>query len=128
MGANVTKLAVGDQVGVGCMVDSCFTCKNCVKKDEQYCTSGGSTFTYGGVTAHGHAGPNGRPTVGGYSDKMVVHERFAICIPADAPLDQCAPLLCAGATMYDPLILSGCGCADGSKKVWPAGYFPFITT
>jgi len=41
----------------------------------------GSTFTYGGVTAHGHAGPNGKPTVGGYSDKMVVHERFAICIP-----------------------------------------------
>jgi len=51
--------------------------------------------------------------------KLVVHERFAICIPAGAPLDRCAPLLCAGATMYDPLILNGC--ADGTKKVGIAG-------
>jgi uncharacterized zinc-type alcohol dehydrogenase-like protein len=118
VGANVTSIAVGDNVGVGCMVDACHACKMCNKKEEQYCASG-STFTYGGVTAHGRAGPNGLPTVGGYSDKMVVHQRYAIKVPADAPLDKTAPLLCAGITMYDPLVRFGC--AAGGKKVGIAG-------
>lgn len=118
VGKNVTKLAVGDKVGVGCMVDACQTCANCNKFEEQYCATG-SVFTYGGMTKYGRAGPDGKPTHGGYSDKMVVNERYAIKIPANAELDKTAPLLCAGITMYDPLVRWGC--ADGSKKVGIAG-------
>eukprot|EP00227_Mantoniella_beaufortii_P015055 CAMPEP_0197592856 /NCGR_PEP_ID=MMETSP1326-20131121/16142_1 /TAXON_ID=1155430 /ORGANISM="Genus nov. species nov., Strain RCC2288" /LENGTH=360 /DNA_ID=CAMNT_0043158661 /DNA_START=48 /DNA_END=1130 /DNA_ORIENTATION=+ len=118
VGKNVSKLAVGDKVGVGCMVDACHACKNCNKFEEQYCATG-STFTYGGMSTYGRAGPNGKPTVGGYSDVMVVHERYAIKVPADAPLDQVAPLLCAGITMYDPLVRFGCSL--GGKKVGIAG-------
>ncbi len=65
-------------------------------------------FTYGGVTKYGRAGPDGVPTAGGYSDKMVVNEHFGIKVPAETPLDKAAPLLCAGITMYDPLVYHGC--------------------
>lgn len=102
VGANVKGFQVGDHVGVGCMVDSCLECTFCKRGDEQYCKTG-STFTYGGMSTYGRAGPNGVLTKGGYSDKMVVHEHFAVKIPKDAPLERVAPLLCAGITMYDPL-------------------------
>lgn len=107
VGKNVSKFAVGDHVGVGCMVDSCQTCKWCKADEEQYCATG-STFTYGGVTSYGRAGPNGNPTIGGYSTKMVVNEKFAVKVPKEAPLAAAAPLLCAGITMYDPLKAFGC--------------------
>lgn len=103
VGSKVTKFKVGDKVGVGCMVDSCAKCNSCEKAEEQYCVNG-SVFTYGGMTKYGNAGPDGQPTHGGYSDKMVVHERFAIKVPDNADLQKVAPLLCAGITMYDPLI------------------------
>ena len=102
VGKNVTKFKVGDKVGVGCMVDSCLNCKSCLADEEQYCDNG-MTMTYGSRTAHGRAGPNGRQTIGGYSTKMVVNERFAVKIPDNAPLDKTAPLLCAGITLYDPM-------------------------
>jgi alcohol dehydrogenase (NADP+) len=107
VGSNVTKFSPGDKIGVGCMVDSCKSCKFCAQDEEQYCATG-STFTYGGVTQYGRAGPNGKPTIGGYSNKMVVNENFAIKVPAEAPLDKSAPLLCAGITMYDPLKAFDC--------------------
>jgi uncharacterized zinc-type alcohol dehydrogenase-like protein len=100
------------------MVDACQSCKSCNKFEEQYCATG-SVFTYGGQTKYGRAGPDGLPTVGGYSDKMVVNERYAIKVPAGEPLDKVAPLLCAGITMYDPLVRFGCG--GGGKKVGIAG-------
>lgn len=102
VGKNVTKFKVGDKVGVGCMVDSCLSCKNCAIDEEQYCDNG-MTMTYGSQTTHGRAGPNGKQTMGGYSTKMVVNERFAIKLPDSAPLDKTAPLLCAGITLYDPI-------------------------
>lgn len=106
VGSKVTKFKVGDLIGVGCMVDACLTCDKCKCKEEQYCATG-SVFTYGGVTKYGRAGPDGVPTAGGYSDKMVVHEHFGIKVPEGTPLDKAAPLLCAGITMYDPLIYHG---------------------
>jgi uncharacterized zinc-type alcohol dehydrogenase-like protein len=102
VGKNVTKFAVGDSIGVGCMVDSCQTCASCKNDEEQYCATG-STFTYGGVTTYGRAGPNGVPTIGGYSNKMVVNEKFAVKVAKGIDHAKAAPLLCAGITMYDPL-------------------------
>ncbi|MFI8243290.1 NAD(P)-dependent alcohol dehydrogenase [Streptomyces sp. NPDC085866] len=96
VGPGVTKYAVGDRVGVGCMVDSCRECENCLKGLEQYCL-GGNVGTYNAV------GKDGEPTYGGYSQKIVVDENFVVRIPDGLSLDVAAPLLCAGITTYSPL-------------------------
>ncbi|MBC7273268.1 MAG: NAD(P)-dependent alcohol dehydrogenase [Streptomyces sp.] len=96
VGPGVTRFAVGDRVGVGCMVDSCRECDNCRAGLEQYCT-GGNVMTYNGV------GKDGRPTYGGYSEKIVVDENFVVRVPDGLALDEAAPLLCAGITTYSPL-------------------------
>jgi uncharacterized zinc-type alcohol dehydrogenase-like protein len=96
VGPGVTRFAVGDRVGVGCMVDSCRVCENCKAGREQYCT-GGNVMTYNGI------GKDGEPTYGGYSEKVVVDENFVLGIPEGISLDEAAPLLCAGITTYSPL-------------------------
>jgi len=98
VGADATKHAVGDRVGVGCLVDSCGTCDNCQKGLEQYCLKG-STGTYDDVDKYG----DGRQTQGGYSKYIVVTEKFAVKIPEGLTLENAAPLLCAGITTYSPL-------------------------
>ncbi|MFE5536928.1 NAD(P)-dependent alcohol dehydrogenase [Streptomyces sp. NPDC056485] len=95
-GSGVTKHAVGDRVGVGCMVDSCRVCVNCRAGLEQYC-SDGPVWTYNSV------GKDGQPTYGGYSQKVVVDENYVVRVPDALPLDAAAPLLCAGITTYSPL-------------------------
>ncbi|CAM5691064.1 L-threonine 3-dehydrogenase [Streptomyces aurantiogriseus] len=97
VGPGVTKFAVGDRVGVGCMVDSCRECDNCKAGLEQYCTGGGMTGTYNALDK------NGEPTYGGYSQKIVVDENYVVRIPDGLALDVAAPLLCAGITTYSPL-------------------------
>ncbi|MFF8970651.1 NAD(P)-dependent alcohol dehydrogenase [Streptomyces sp. NPDC014995] len=96
VGPGVTKFAVGDRVGVGCLVDSCRECDNCEAGLEQYCT-GGSVGTYNALDK------NGEPTYGGYSEKIVVDENYVVRIPDGLSLDVAAPLLCAGITTYSPL-------------------------
>jgi len=96
VGSAVTKHAVGDRVGVGCMVDSCRECENCLAGQEQYCLNG-PILTYNSV------GKDGRPTEGGYSTHIVVDEDFVLAIPEGVGLDVAAPLLCAGITLYSPL-------------------------
>ncbi|MYZ38779.1 MULTISPECIES: NAD(P)-dependent alcohol dehydrogenase [unclassified Streptomyces] len=96
VGPGVTKFAVGDRVGVGCMVDSCRECENCRAGLEQYCLQG-NTGTYNALDK------NGEPTYGGYSSQVVVDENFTVRIPDGLALDVAAPLLCAGITTYSPL-------------------------
>jgi len=96
VGANVTKYAPGDRVGVGCMVNSCGECENCKAGNEQYCIPG-NTQTYGSVDR------DGTVTYGGYSDHVVVNQHFVLRIPDGIELDAAAPLLCAGITTYSPL-------------------------
>ncbi|MFF3329175.1 NAD(P)-dependent alcohol dehydrogenase [Streptomyces sp. NPDC002888] len=96
VGPGVTKFAVGDRVGVGCLVDSCRECDNCKAGLEQYCT-GGSVGTYNALDK------NGEPTYGGYAEKIVVDENFVLRVPDGLKLDEAAPLLCAGITTYSPL-------------------------
>ncbi len=105
VGSEVTKHAVGDRVGVGCMVDSCGECVNCTEGEEQYCVKG-NVGTYGGVDADG-------PTQGGYATGIVVTEDFVLRIPDGIELDVAAPLLCAGITTYSPLHHWGVG--EGTK-------------
>ncbi|MES2760048.1 MAG: NAD(P)-dependent alcohol dehydrogenase [Pseudomonadota bacterium] len=97
VGAGVSRFSAGDEVGVGCMVDSCQHCKACARDLEQYCAEG-STYTYNGVDRVDH-----RATQGGYSDKIVVSERFVLKVPSGLDLKGAAPLLCAGITTWSPL-------------------------
>jgi alcohol dehydrogenase (NADP+) len=96
VGSEVTKHKVGDQVGVGCMVDSCRECSSCRAGIEQYCKPG-ATFTYNSI------GKDGRSTQGGYSEAIVVDENYVVRIPDSLALDKAAPLLCAGITLFSPL-------------------------
>ncbi|MEZ4401439.1 MAG: NAD(P)-dependent alcohol dehydrogenase [Kofleriaceae bacterium] len=99
VGDRVTKVAVGDRVGVGCMVDSCRTCASCRAGLEQYCDNRGTVLTYNSPDRH----HEGYPTYGGYSSHVVVDEAFVLKIPAALDLAAAAPLLCAGITTYSPL-------------------------
>ncbi|HEY2819989.1 MAG TPA: NAD(P)-dependent alcohol dehydrogenase, partial [Candidatus Acidoferrum sp.] len=97
VGKNVRKFTEGDIAAVGCMVDSCRKCVNCLAGEEQYCENG-LTLTYnsedkilGGVT------------YGGYSDSIVVDEKYVLRIPNGLDPAGAAPLLCAGITTYSPL-------------------------
>ncbi|MHA6166588.1 NAD(P)-dependent alcohol dehydrogenase [Bacillus mojavensis] len=96
VGAEVTKFAVGDRVGVGCFVDSCGECEYCLSGEEQFCTKG-VVQTYNSLDY------DGNPTYGGYSQKIVVTDRFVVRIPDSLELDVASPLLCAGITTYSPL-------------------------
>jgi alcohol dehydrogenase (NADP+) len=96
VGEKVTKFKKGDKVGVGCFVDSCRTCAECKRGLEQYC----SVLT---VWTYNARDKEGAPTYGGYSDKIVVDENYVLRMPDNLPLAACAPLLCAGITLYSPL-------------------------
>jgi uncharacterized zinc-type alcohol dehydrogenase-like protein len=102
IGPEVTGHAVGDRVGVGCMVNSCGQCTNCRNGDEQYCAEG-MVPTYGG------ADRDGTITQGGYSTHVVVDAGFVLSVPASLDLAAAAPLLCAGITTYSPLRRWGAG-------------------
>lgn len=97
VGAEVSRFQVADLVGVGCIVDSCHYCDDCAVGLENYCNK--MVGTYNGPTADapGH-------TLGGYSQRIVVHERYVLRIThPEAQLAAVAPLLCAGITTYSPL-------------------------
>jgi alcohol dehydrogenase (NADP+) len=96
VGADVGKFSAGDRVGVGCLVDSCGECEYCELGEEQFCTKG-AVATYNG------RGYDGEPTYGGYSQTVVVDERFVVKVPDSLELADAAPLLCAGITTYSPL-------------------------
>ncbi|MFS0735019.1 NAD(P)-dependent alcohol dehydrogenase [Microbacterium sp. 1P10UB] len=96
VGSEVTLHAVGDRVGVGCMVNSCRECENCKAGMENYCLKG-NVGTYAGKDK------DGTITQGGYAEKIVVVEDFVLRVPESIPYEAAAPLLCAGITTYSPL-------------------------
>jgi uncharacterized zinc-type alcohol dehydrogenase-like protein len=97
VGEHVKKLKPGDMAGVGCLVDSCRNCDYCNDGLEQYCANG-FTLTYSAYERDGKT-----ITQGGYSNKIVVDERFVLIIDKKLPPEKAAPLLCAGITTYSPL-------------------------
>jgi uncharacterized zinc-type alcohol dehydrogenase-like protein len=98
IGSKTSRYKVGDRVGVGCFVDSCRKCFPCRKDQQQYCIEG-CTLTYNGVERDGKTA-----TQGGYSNKIVVDENYVLRIPDNLPIDRAAPLMCAGITLYSPLM------------------------
>jgi len=101
IGAKVTRYKKGNKVAVGCMVDSCRKCNPCINSLEQYCVGGGPVLTY-----NDEENIDGKKitTHGGYSNKIVVDENYVLSVPEGLPLDKAAPLLCAGITLYSPLM------------------------
>ena len=97
VGRKVTKFKVGDYAGVGCMVNSCGNCEPCKNGEEQYCDK--RVLTYASIDPF----HNNVLTQGGYSNNIVVSEKFAIKIPEKAQIEKVAPLLCAGITTYSPI-------------------------
>jgi uncharacterized zinc-type alcohol dehydrogenase-like protein len=97
VGSSVSKFKVGDHIGVGVFIDSCRTCENCQRGLQQYCLQG-MTGTYNGYERDGKT-----VAMGGYSDRFVINEDYAVHIPKNLPLDGVAPLLCAGITLYSPI-------------------------
>ncbi len=97
VGKDVTRFKPGDHVGVGCMVDSCRKCSACEEGHEQYCEEI-ATFTYNHIDRRDRM-----PTYGGYSEKIVVSDKFVLKIPDGLDLKGAAPLLCAGITTWSPL-------------------------
>lgn len=100
VGTDVKGFKVGDLAAVGCMVDSCQNCKSCHEGLEQYCEKE-LTLTYNSPDKH-----NGKVTYGGYSERIVVDDKFVLHIPkefTEKDLPGVAPLLCAGITTYSPL-------------------------
>ncbi len=97
VGPDVTRFKAGDKVGVGCMVDSCQHCEACDQGLEQYCAAF-PILTYNAVDPHDQL-----PTFGGYSQKIVVSDKFVLKVPDGLDLAGAAPLLCAGITTWSPL-------------------------
>lgn len=100
VGSEVTRHAVGDRVGVGCLVGACHECSPCASGQEQECERG-SVATYGSPLPEGD--PEGPVTNGGYSTHIVVEERMVVSVPEGLDPAAAAPLLCAGITMFSPL-------------------------
>ncbi len=111
VGSAVTKFKAGDLAGVGCLVDSDGTCPACKEGLEQFCPN--QVLTYGAPDRH-----LGGVTYGGYSDSIVVDQRFVLSIPSNLDLAAAAPLLCAGITTYSPMHHWGVG---PGKKVGIVG-------
>ncbi|KAF9464013.1 NADPH-dependent alcohol dehydrogenase [Collybia nuda] len=112
VGPKVSSIKVGDRVGVGAQICSCMKCEQCKNDNEQYCPKAVNTYS-------SHY-PNAEKTLsqGGYSTAVRAHERFVFPIPSALPLEEAAPMLCAGLTVYSPLVRNGAG---KGKKVGVVG-------
>ena len=111
VGSEVTKFKPGDFAAVGCLVDSDGTCPECRAGFEQFCPN--LTLTFNSPDKH-----LGGVTYGGYSDSIVVNERFVLRVPSNLELAGAAPLLCAGITTYSPMRH---WCVSKEKKVGVVG-------
>ena len=96
VGNDVKTYKIGDLAAVGCLVDSCGTCPDCHDHQEQFCNA--AVFTYNSPDKH-----TGNVTYGGYSNQIVVDQRFVLRVSDKLDLAAVAPLLCAGITTYSPL-------------------------
>ncbi len=97
LGPQVTKVKLGELVGVGCMVDSCRSCESCTSGVETFCEKG-VALTYNSTEMDRKT-----PTQGGYSTQIVAPEHFVLKVPESLDPAGAAPLLCAGITTYSPL-------------------------
>ncbi|KAG5128447.1 hypothetical protein AAZX31_10G249500 [Glycine max] len=99
VGSNVSRFRVGELVGVGLLVGCCKNCQPCQQDIENYCSK--KIWSYNDVYV------DGKPTQGGFAETMIVEQKFVVKIPEGLAPEQVAPLLCAGVTVYSPLVHFG---------------------
>ena len=117
VGAKVTAHKVGDTVAVGCMVDSCMACDQCLEGWEVFCREG-CVQTYNSPDRH-----DGTISKGGYTDHIVVRDHFVCKVPDGMDPSRTAPLLCAGITTYSPLRQYKVGPGTKMAVVGPTSYW-----
>ncbi|KAI1801244.1 GroES-like protein [Daldinia bambusicola] len=106
VGSKVKDVKVGDRVGVGAQIWSCLKCTQCKSDNENYCPSQVDTY---GAPYPKEADPNETLSQGGFSSHIRAHEYFVFPIPDSIPSHLAAPMLCAGLTVYSPLVRAGIG-------------------
>ncbi len=99
VGKNVTEFKAGDVAVIGCIIDSCGTCHSCRHGEEQYCEAETGILQ----TNNGPMNPTGQNTYGGYSNHIVVKEKYLMKLPEGVAPESAAPIVCAGITTYSPL-------------------------
>jgi len=118
VGSKVTKVKVGEWVGVGVLQDACMDCKGCANDEENYCRKS-AVHAYGDAKDKGwpsHIGGNlEQQTFGGYTGSQCLHERMILKFPEGMPMEKAGPLMCAGITMWDPLRHWGATKEGGEK-------------
>ena len=88
-GTGVTTLAAGDVVGLGWHSEYCMTCATCMSGDHNLCSSARPTI----VERHG-----------GFADRVRASAASVVKLPAGIDKASAGPLLCAGITVFNPLI------------------------
>jgi len=121
VGSKVNKFKKGDRVAVGCFVESCKKCDQCLAGFEQYCLKLVQTYSSEFPDGYGHDECKGIHTNGGYTSDIVVNEHFVFKVPDNIDLKYAAPLMCAGATTYSPLARNVLGKKD-VKHVGVVGF------
>lgn len=106
VGKNVKDIKVGDRVGIGAQVGSCMNCDPCKHDNENYCVGDGKGHM---VDTYNSFWPDGSVAQGGYSNAVRAHEQFVFPIPDAISSEHAAPMLCAGLTLYSPLVRSNVG-------------------
>ena len=89
VGNVVSSVKVGDKVGLGWFSDSCMHCNPCLSGQHNLCDSVRMTI----------AGRHG-----GFADTVRCHWVWATPIPYQLDVSKVGPLLCAGVTVYYPLV------------------------
>lgn len=106
VGKDVKDIKVGDRVGIGAQVGSCMNCDPCKHDNENYCVGDGKGHM---VDTYNSFWPDGSVAQGGYSNAVRAHEQFVFRIPDAISSEHAAPMLCAGLTLYSPLVRSNVG-------------------
>ncbi|MCJ1473260.1 hypothetical protein MMC13_001911 [Lambiella insularis] len=101
VGDKVTTVKVGDRVGVGAQIKACLECKNCKSDNENYCPDQ--------IDTYGAPYPDGTISQGGYASHIRAHEYFTFPIPKNISTEDAAPMMCAGLTVYSPLVRAKTG-------------------
>src|SRR3954468_16328135 len=86
------RLAVGTGVGVGWRCGSCGRCEWCGTGKEHLCAVGQSTIV-------GHHG--------GWAETVRCEAKFAIPLPEALASEDAGPLMCAGTTVFTPMVHYG---------------------
>lgn len=89
VGGAAAGVRVGQRVGVGWLAGADFTCRQCLAGLDNMCAGGQPTCV-------GHEG--------GYADRLRADARLAFPIPEGLASEHAAPLLCAGVTVFAPLL------------------------